>query len=122
MAADRTPIATPAAEDLARRFHETYERLAPQHGYETREASAKPWEQVPDTNKRLMVAVCAELLTAAGAWEPEYLVVCGDHVDEVLRLDAGETVDDLLAMALSAGERIAWRPVWRGELEELLDA
>jgi hypothetical protein len=122
MAADRTPIATPAAEDLARRFHETYERLAPQHGYETREASAKPWEQVPDTNKRLMIAVCAELLTAPGAWEPEYVVAYDARVVEVLRLDAGETVDDLLAMALSAGERIAWRPVWRGELEELLDA
>lgn len=50
------------AEALAQRFHETYERLAPEHGYKTREASAKPWSEVPEQNKSLMIAVCAELL------------------------------------------------------------
>ncbi len=35
-------------EALARHFHETYERLAPEFGYRTREESAKPWEQVPE--------------------------------------------------------------------------
>lgn len=50
------------AEELARRFHETYERLAPSFGYETREASRKEWADVPDRNKRLMIAVCGELL------------------------------------------------------------
>jgi hypothetical protein len=34
------------AEALARLFHETYERLAPEFGYETRKASAVPWEEV----------------------------------------------------------------------------
>jgi hypothetical protein len=53
---------TGTAEDLARLFHETYERLAPQYGYETRKESAKPWEEVPDQNRRLMVAVCEELI------------------------------------------------------------
>lgn len=48
-------------EALARRFHETYEALAPTFGYETRRASAVPWEDVPEQNKRLMIAVCAEL-------------------------------------------------------------
>jgi hypothetical protein len=47
---------------LAQEFHETYERLAPLHGYETRQESAKPWEDVPENNKNLMRAVCAELL------------------------------------------------------------
>lgn len=51
-----------APQDLAQRFHETYERLAPNFGYKTRETSAKPWEQVPEQNKRLMIAVCAEIL------------------------------------------------------------
>lgn len=59
--------AEPSAEALAQRFHETYERLAPSFGYETREASAKPWADVPDQNKRLMVAVCAELLAESSA-------------------------------------------------------
>jgi protein-tyrosine-phosphatase len=50
------------AETLAQIFHETYERLAPEHGYETRKESAKPWEEVPANNKSLMVAVCGEIL------------------------------------------------------------
>lgn len=50
------------AEQVARAFHETYERLAPDHGYSTREASAKPWADVPEQNKGLMIAVVAELL------------------------------------------------------------
>jgi hypothetical protein len=54
----------PPAELIARRFHESYERLAPSHGYETREASAKPWEDVPEQNRKLMVAVVRELLDA----------------------------------------------------------
>ncbi len=50
------------AEVLAQSFHETYERLAPLFGYETRKDSAVPWAEVPERNRGLMVAVCAELL------------------------------------------------------------
>ena len=53
----------PAGEALAQRFHETYERLAPSFGYETREASAKPWAEVPENNRNLMTAVCTEILS-----------------------------------------------------------
>lgn len=49
-------------EMLARAFHEVYERLAPSFGYETRPDSAVTWEKVPEVNKRLMIAVCQELL------------------------------------------------------------
>jgi hypothetical protein len=38
----------PTAEELARAFHEAYERLAPSFGYETRRESAVPWEHIPD--------------------------------------------------------------------------
>lgn len=48
-------------EDLARSFHEAYERLAPDHGYSTREESRLPWADVPEVNKALMIAVCTEL-------------------------------------------------------------
>jgi hypothetical protein len=48
-------------EDAARLFHETYERLAPEHGYRTREASAVPWEDVPEPNRSLMIAVAGEV-------------------------------------------------------------
>lgn len=48
------------AEAVARRFHEVYERLAPLFGYETRPASAVPWEQVPEDNRALMVRTVEE--------------------------------------------------------------
>lgn len=50
------------AEKIARAFHERYERLAPEHGYEIRKASAVPWEDVPGNNKSLMIAVVRSLL------------------------------------------------------------
>lgn len=51
-----------AAEEWAQRFHEAHERLAPAFGYPTAIAAATPWAQVPDLNKRLLIAVCAELI------------------------------------------------------------
>ncbi len=47
---------------LAQKFHETYEQLAPEHRYETRKESAVPWEDVPESNRRLMIAVAEEIL------------------------------------------------------------
>jgi hypothetical protein len=55
------------AERLAELFHDTYERLAPSFGYETRKASAVPWADVPEQNRALMVAVCAEVLAVLSA-------------------------------------------------------
>jgi len=51
----------PSAEALALRFHETYERLAPSFGYETRTETRAFDKGTP--NGRLMIAVCSELLT-----------------------------------------------------------
>lgn len=53
-----------AAEIIAGSFHRTYEELAPEHGYRTREASAVPWSQVPEPNRKLMVATVERLLDA----------------------------------------------------------
>lgn len=50
------------AELIAQAFHETYEKLAPDFGYKTREASAVPWEDVPENNRNLMVATTRSLL------------------------------------------------------------
>ncbi len=52
------------AERIAEAFHDAYERLAPSHGYETRKASAKPWQHVPENNRNLMVATVQQLLDA----------------------------------------------------------
>jgi len=50
------------AAKVAQQFHETYERLAPAFGYETRPESAKPWAEVPQQNRDLMTAVVANLI------------------------------------------------------------
>jgi S-adenosylmethionine synthetase len=57
------------AEDLAKLFHETYERLAPEYGYRTREASVVSWEQVPEQNKKLMIATCDYVLKRLETYE-----------------------------------------------------
>lgn len=49
-------------EFVAREFHDAYECLAPAFGYETREASRKPWAEVPENNRMLMAAVVEELV------------------------------------------------------------
>lgn len=64
-----SPFSAPdswTAENVARRFHELYERLAPNFGYETRRESAVPWEQVPENNRRLMICVADVLLDEMG--------------------------------------------------------
>lgn len=53
-------IVTP--EELARHFHETYERLAPNYQYKTRRETAVPWDELPESNRQLMIAVSAEIL------------------------------------------------------------
>jgi hypothetical protein len=58
------------AEELAKFFHDTYERLAPQYQYKTREDSAVPWEDVPADNKALMIATAGEVLRKLNV-EPE---------------------------------------------------
>lgn len=55
-----TPEAVAAHIDRA--FHEAYEALAPDYGYKTREASAKPWHEVPEQNRALMTATVQRLL------------------------------------------------------------
>ncbi len=61
-APDGLPAVSGSGEQLARRFHEVYERLAPSFGYETR-AETRDFD--PTTpNGRLMIAVCEELAAA----------------------------------------------------------
>lgn len=52
----------PGSDELARTFHEQYERLAPSFGYVTRRDSSVPWEDVPEPNRSLMLAVATEVL------------------------------------------------------------
>lgn len=54
-------ITVASAESLARDFHDTYERLAPSFGYETRPETRRFDRE--SSNGRLMVAVCGEILS-----------------------------------------------------------
>jgi hypothetical protein len=80
-APDGIEVAPPShAERVAREFHEAYERLAPDLGYRTREASAVPWQQVPVRNRRVMIATAEDLLARA-------VILPGSRLD----LEAGRT-------------------------------
>lgn len=53
------------SEQYARLFHDTYERLAPQFGYETRK-DTRAFDP-ESANGKLMIAVCTEVLATARA-------------------------------------------------------
>ena len=62
------------SEKIASNFHTHYERLARNYGYTTREESAKPWSEVPENNKALMIAT-VDVLLADG------IIKRGDSLD-----------------------------------------
>lgn len=99
------------AEQLAQLFHETYEHLAPDFGYETRKASAKPWSEVPDKNKRLMVATCAEVLKAFPPSEHLECATCGTLglASEMRSITSADSSHQVICRACLAGEReVLW--------------
>lgn len=57
-------MANEDAERIAKRIHATYETLAPRFGWETQARSRERWENVPEENRALMIAVVDELLQA----------------------------------------------------------
>jgi hypothetical protein len=80
----RRAVSPDPVQEAARLFHETYERLAPEHGYRTREASAVPWEDVPAENKALTLATVREVLFRGG-WvqlTDEERELCADLLDD----------------------------------------
>lgn len=64
----REGLALPDAETLAMWFHDTYESLAPEHGYETRLSSREEWDRVPEQNRTLMVATAAHVIRLIEEW------------------------------------------------------
>lgn len=62
LTSDSSFLASHEPEEVARFFHETYERLAPDFGYSTRKDSAVQWKDVPEKNKQLMIAVASEVI------------------------------------------------------------
>ena len=88
---------------IAKQFHEAYERLAPEYGYETRPESAVAWSDVPQNNRYLMTAVVEELVEAGVINE------CSDESDILVLVrewrKAGVSYTDIrkwMALGMSA--------------------
>jgi hypothetical protein len=54
-----------AVEQLCEVMHDAYERAAVGAGWETQQASRKPWADVPEANKATMRVAVRALLAAA---------------------------------------------------------
>lgn len=79
-AGETSPEPPPTAQWLAVQFHETYERLAPKFGYETRRGTRHFDPESP--NGRLMMAVCAELLQREPTLRPSAVETSPRHLTE----------------------------------------
>ena len=100
------------AETVARMFHDTYERLAPEHGYRTRKASAVPWDQVPQANRELMIATSREVLAfLVEGFAPRPPVPMHDSHDDVTKPAHYGTFEGtdgvLIAVAISTRNELA---------------
>lgn len=83
---EQAPEPDAAAEALARKFHDNYESFAYEFGYETRAESAVPWDDVPEANRRLMIATAGAVLADAPSQVPgaRHLITPEDQ-DEAVR-------------------------------------
>ena len=61
------------SEELAKRFHDVYEKFAVEYGWKTQEQCQVEFEDLPKENRDLMVAVVSE--------------VCADLIRDSKRLD-----------------------------------
>lgn len=107
------------AERIARRFHETYEELAPAHGYTTRKESAVPWGQVPGDNRRLMVATVLALMPELVAFGRDAAAQdIEQHADELAPRDGNIQQRRLRRHLLIAARVAAGKPT----VEEVAEA
>lgn len=49
-------------EQLAEKFHETYEALAPSFRYGTHQPLTKSWAELPETERKLLVSICEAII------------------------------------------------------------
>jgi hypothetical protein len=49
-------------EAIAHAFHDSYEKQADEHGWQTQESTRVAWEDLPEQNRTLMIAVVSDLL------------------------------------------------------------
>jgi len=80
-------------EKVARAFHDAYERLAPQFGYETREDTREFDPQSP--NGQLMMAVCGEVTAPASVQDAARVLLDADDLDQHLRTENGTMIHNI---------------------------
>lgn len=79
-------------EILARAFHNIYEELAPQFGYETRTETRQFDPTTP--NGRLMIAVCERIIDDI---QESITSMMNDRYREIQQIDESDNPDDLIA-------------------------
>lgn len=50
------------SEDIARVFHEAYERLAPDYAWDTNDSTRVPFDELPSENRELMIHTVSEVM------------------------------------------------------------
>ncbi len=88
------------ALDLAILFHETYERLAPNFGYETRTETRTFDPTTP--NGRLMVAVCGEILNGVKVLDLADSLHIASSIMERLKTEFQQLPEGVIARLLQA--------------------
>ena len=82
------------AERLARLFHDTYERLAPKFGYETREETKQFDPESP--NGKLMIAVCGEFLDWHNKQVKNAVATAEDDLDQYWNKELDKQIEVVL--------------------------
>jgi hypothetical protein len=59
---DTTNVYEAQVESIARAFHDSYEKQADEHGWKPQDKTRVAWEDLPEQNRSLMIAVVRELL------------------------------------------------------------
>ena len=82
----------------AQRFHDTYEAIAPKHGYATAEKSRVPWHELDDNLRALMC-------------ETVQLVIGADPTEPYAQVAALTAERERLQAALGGGEALQGAPI-----------
>lgn len=54
--------ALPSAQETARYFHDTYERMSPHYGFVTNQEDRIDWMELPERRRKLLIETCRQML------------------------------------------------------------
>lgn len=109
-----------AAEALARRFHEAYERLAPSFGYETRKETREFDRTTP--NGQLMIAVCAAIMEPHPDFKERVKLEKAELDERINKLTRFKNSDTFLTLPPAEQHRMGWQLSGMTEYSRALNA